>query len=53
MKAIVENLEDLNNAIDSFWNGDKSESQIKKINAIQRRSGNLIDAYKLFERNTY
>lgn len=48
MENIVDNLEELNFALDSYWCGNKSDSKVKKIWEIQRRSKRLIELYKSF-----
>ena len=49
MKEIIENIKELNEAIDAYWNGDKSEKAKKRISRTQRKSAKILDAYSDFK----
>jgi len=42
-RELRENIIELNSAIDEWWNGERSDNQIKKINAVQKKSFKLLN----------
>lgn len=45
MQKLIDNIIELNEAIDSYWNGNKTENDVKRITSVQRKSAKIIKAY--------